>query len=241
MSTNQSLLQVGGVEAIVLYKPVKNLHLNILPPTGRVRVTAPQNMNDDAIRTFLATRISWIKKMQSKFVRQERQTPREYASGESHYLFGSRYRLEIIEHDSRPKIEIKGKNKIVFYVKPETKTLKREKIMQEWYRDKLREYLDKTLPKWEKKIGTKAKFWGIRRMKTRWGTCNHKDKNVWFNLELAKIPEHCINYVIAHELIHLVEEKHSSRFTKLMDTYLPKWKNTKEELNQLILAHEDWK
>lgn len=241
MSTNQSLLQVGGIEAVVLYKPVKNLHLNVLPPVGKVRVTAPQNMNDDAIRTFLATRISWIKKMQAKFKGQERQTPREYVSGETYYFFGKKYKLEVLETDTVPSVEIKGKTKILLTVRPKTNILKREEIMQNWYRNELYKFLEKAINKWEKKIGVKVNSWSIRRMKTRWGTCNHKKKNIWLNLELTKKPESCIEYVILHELLHLIEEKHSDKFTALLNKYMPKWKSEKEELNRLILSHEEWK
>jgi len=240
MSTNQGLLQVGGIEAVVLYKPVKNLHLNVLPPVGKVRVTAPQNMNDDAIRTFLATRISWIKKMQAKFKGQERQTPREYVSGETYYYFGKKFKLEVCEIEARPNVEIKGKTKIFLNIRPKTSVLKREEIIQNWYRDELRKFLGVAIDKWEKKIGIKTDSWGIRRMKTRWGTCNHKKKNIWLNLELVKKPESCIEYVVLHELLHFIEEKHSDKFTGLLNKYMPKWKSEKEELNRLILSHEEW-
>jgi predicted metal-dependent hydrolase len=173
MSTNQSLLQVGGIEAVVLYKPVKNLHLNVLPPVGKVRVTAPQNMNDDAIRTFLATRIIWIKKMQSKFRNQARQTPREYVSGETHYFFGNKYKLEVMEINGSPNVSIKGKSKILLSIRPKTDILKREQIMHNWYRNALREVLNKSVVKWESKIGVNPSDLGIRRMKTRWGTCTN--------------------------------------------------------------------
>jgi len=241
MSTNQSLLQVGGIEAVVLYKPVKNLHLNVLPPVGKVRVTAPQNMNDDAIRTFLATRISWIKKMQAKFKGQERQTPREYVSGETYYFFGKKYKLEVLKTETIPSVEIKGKAKILLTIRTKTNVLKREEIMQSWYRNELRKFLEKVIDKWEKKIGVKTNDWGIRRMKTRWGTCNHKKKNIWLNLELVKKPESCIEYVVLHELLHLIEEKHSEKFTALLNKYMPKWKSEKEELNRLILSYDEWK
>jgi len=240
MSINQSLLKVGGIEAVVLYKPVKNLHLNVLPPAGKVRVTAPQNMNDEAIRTFLATRISWIKKMQAKFKGQERQTPREYVSGETHYYFGKQYRLEVTENDGVPCISFKGKSKIVLSIKTKTSTLKREEIMQEWYRQELRNFLEEAIAKWEARIGVKVSSWGIRRMKTRWGTCNHKKKSIWLNLELAKKPVSCIEYVVVHELLHLIEKKHSDKFIALIKKYLPKWKSEKEELNRMILSHEKW-
>lgn len=241
MSIRQSLLQVGGIKVVVLYKPVKNLHLNVLPPVGKVRVTAPQNMNDDVVCTFLATRLTWIKKMKTKFKEQERQAPREYVSGETHYLFGRKYRLEVLEIDATPNVKIKGKTKLLLTIRPKTNTLKREAIIQNWYRNELRKFLEKAIDKWEKEINVKVSNWNIRRMKTRWGSCNYKKKNIWLNLELVKKPESCIEYVVLHELLHLIEKKHNEKFIALLDKYMPKWKSEKEELNRLILAHEEWK
>lgn len=240
MSTNKSLFKVGGIEVVVLHKRVKNLHLNVLPPVGKVRVSAPTGMSDDAIRTFLATRISWIKKKQAKFKTQERQTPRKYVSGESHYFLGRRYRLEVVYLDTKPNVVIKGKKKFVLTVKPKSNVLKREQVMQIFYRNELKHILTPLIEKWEKKIGVQASFRGIRRMKTRWGTCDEQTKKLRFNLELVKKPESCIQYVVVHELVHLLERGHSDRFVGLMDKYLPKWRSERDELNQFILSHEEW-
>jgi len=240
MSTNQSLFKVGGIKVIVLHKNIKNLHLNVLPPIGKVRVSAPTNMSDDAIRTFLATRISWIKKKQAKFKGQERQPPRKYVSGESHYYLGKRYRLEVVSVNTRPSVVIRGKKKLVLSVKPKSKLLKREQIMQDWYRGKLKNILNVLIEKWQKKIGVQANHWSIRRMKTRWGTCDKRTKRLWFNLELIKKPKSCIQYVVVHELVHLIERKHNDKFVSLMDKYLPKWRSEKDELNQLIISHKKW-
>ena len=240
MNTKQCLIKVGGIEVVVFYKNVKNLHLNVLPPIGKVRVSAPIGMSDDAIRTFLATRISWIKKKQSKFKAQERQTPREYISGESHYYLGDRYKLEVIEQVAKPNLTIKGKKKFVLSVKPKSSVLYRERVMQDFYRRELRQVIEPMVIKWQKQISAEANFWGIRRMKTRWGTCDKKVKRIWFNLELIKKPRSCIQYVVVHELLHLIERKHNDKFVGLMDKYLPKWKSEIDELNQLILAHEEW-
>jgi predicted metal-dependent hydrolase len=225
---------------LVLRKKIKNLHLNVLPPDGTVRVSAPLNMNDDAIHTFLATRLSWIKKQQAKFKGQERQSIREYVSGESHYFLGKRYRLEV-QYGDKLKVEIKNKKKIVLKVKPGSDAAKREKVINEWYRKELRKILIPMLKKWQEKIGVEASFWGIRQMKTRWGTCNEKTKRIWFNLELIKKPESCIEYIVVHELVHLLERTHNDRFVQLLDKYLPKWRSTKDDLNRLILAYEEWK
>jgi predicted metal-dependent hydrolase len=240
MSTNQSLFKVGGIGVVVLHKNVKNLHLNVLPPVGKVRVSAPLGMGDDAIRTFLATRISWIKKQQVKFRGQERQTPREYTSGESHYYLGNRYRLEVVYTNEKLSVAIKNKKKLVLSVRPKSNLLKRERVVQDWYREELKNTLKPLIDKWQKKIGVNTNYWGIRRMKTRWGTCDEKTKRLWFNLELIKKPESCIQYVVVHELIHLIERKHNDKFVGLIGKYLPKWRSEKDELNQLILSYTKW-
>jgi hypothetical protein len=201
-------------------------------------------MNDDAIHTFLATRLSWIKKQQAKFKGQERQTIRKFVSGESHYFLGKRYLLEVQYVDSKPKepkVEIVNKKKIVLKVKPGSDSKKRGQVLQNWYRKKLIETLTPMIKEWQKKIGVEVNFWGIRQMKTMWGSCNEKTKRIWFNLELIKKPEYCIEYVVVHELVHLLERTHTDRFVQLMDKYLPKWRSTKDELNRLILAYEEWK
>jgi len=240
MNTNQNLLKVNHIEIVVLHKKVKNLHLNVLPPIGKVRVSAPLNMNDDAIHTFIATRISWIKKQQAKFKEQERQTLRKYISGESHYYFGKRYRLEVIYDNTKPMVTIKGKSKMILRVKPKSDLIKREKVMQEWYRYELRIVLNEMVKKWQKIIDVQVNYLAIRKMKTRWGTCDEKTKRMWFNLKLVKKLESCIEYVVVHELVHLLERKHNDKFASLMDKYLPKWRSEKNKLNRLILSYEKW-
>jgi len=239
MNTN-SYLQLGNIEALVVRKPIKNLHLSVLPPAGRVRITAPEHMKDDAIRTFIATRLQWIKKQQGKFAAQERQTEREYVSGESHYFLGKRYRLEVVYEDDTPRVSVKGNSKIILRVRQKSTREKREKVMTDWYRKELRTLVDKVISKWQKKTGIDARAWRIKKMKTRWGTCNQKAGRIWLNLELAKKPIACIEYVIVHELLHLVEKKHNERFVNLLTEYLPKWRSQKEELNRFILSHEKW-
>ncbi|HOU96886.1 MAG TPA: SprT family zinc-dependent metalloprotease [Bacteroidales bacterium] len=240
MSTNY-YLQIGSVKALVVRKPIKNVHLSVLPPNGWVRVTAPINMKDDAIRTLLSLRLPWIKKQQAKFAGQERQTKRDYSSGESHYFLGKRYRLEVVYKDEAPKVFLKGKTKIVLQVRPESPVDKRREILMNWYRQELRIIVNYLIAKWQKKMGVTLQFWGIKQMKTRWGTCNHKRARILINLELAKKPIACIEYVVVHELLHLVEKKHNDKFVALMTKYLPKWKSIKEELNSSILSYEEWK
>jgi len=240
MTINQSEIKVGNITAILIRKKIKNLHLSVLPPDGRVRVSAPLSMNDDAIKMLIATRLSWIHKQQSKFESQERQTYREYVSGESHYYLGKKYRLEVLYKDERPKVILKGKTKIILSVRPGTDLTKRHKIMQSWYRTELYKFVEAKLPYWEQKIGIHVNELKIKRMKTRWGTCNSRASRIWLNLELAKKPPQCIEYVLVHEMIHFLENKHNDSFRKYMDRYYPNWKYIRDELNKNPLAFEVW-
>lgn len=240
MNTNSYLLNVGPVEALVVRKPIKNVHLSVLPPQGKVRVTAPISMKDDAIRILLATRLRWIDKQKAKFRNQQRQTAREYVSGESHYLFGRRYRLEVRYDNQPPRVEVKSNGTLVLYVRPEASRVKREEVITEWYRNELRKALTNMMAKWQDRIGVRVAVWGIKRMRTRWGTCNHDAGRILLNLELAKKPVSCIEYVVVHELIHLLEKRHTDRFAKLMTCYIPKWRSEKQELNRFILSHQQW-
>jgi len=223
-----------------LRKSIKNLHLAVLPPHGRVRVTAPLWMKDDAIRTLMATRLTWIKRQQVRFAGQERQTRREYVSGETHYFWGKQYRLEVVYNDGSARVCVKGKDKLVLSVRPNSDIGKREQVMLDWYRRELRGVATGLVDRWQKTVGVQLGAWGIKRMKTRWGTCNQKAGRIWLNLELAKKPEHCLDFIIVHELAHLLERKHNERFKSFMDKFMPKWRQHKEELNRTILSHEHW-
>jgi predicted metal-dependent hydrolase len=240
MSTNTSPLQIGSIEVQVVRKPIKNLHLSILPPDGKVRVSSPLHLKDDAIRTLIATRLSWIHKQRARFASQERESPRKYVSGESHYLFGRRYRLEVVIENTTPRVYVKGKNRIVMQVRPNTSVARREELLRDWYRAQLKLVSGELLGKWSAQMGAQVSSYGIKRMKTRWGTCHHETGRIWLNLELAKKPFGCIEYVVVHELLHLRERTHNERFVSLMTEHLPTWRSSKQELNRLILAHEQW-
>lgn len=234
---SQSLIKVGSLEVLVWRKQVKNLHLNVLPPNGKVRVTAPLNFNDNAIKTFVATKLSWIKKQQDTFKNQLRQSPREYVSGESHYFLGKRYILEVLKKNETPQVYIKGKQRIVIVCRPNSSQQKKKNIMLEWYRKKLSLILEKLIFRWEEKLGVKIKSWRIQRMKTKWGSCNPTKRTINFNLELIKQSENCIEYVVVHELIHLIERKHSDKFKQLLDKNIPRWRQYKDQLDwQIVLA-----
>lgn len=235
-----STLQLGPVEALIVHKTVKNLHLSVLPPLGKVRVTAPEGMHEDAIRTLIAARLPWIKRQQEKFKKQVRQSKREYVSGESHYLFGQRYRLEVVYKEAKPLVSLKGKSKIVLQVRPNSSRDKRGEVMADWYRNELMLVAGEMIAKWQMKLKVKLNDWKIKRMKTRWGTCNHNAARILLNLELAKKPMACLEYVIVHELLHLLEKKHSENFIAMMTKHIPKWQSIKQELNDLTLSHEEW-
>ena len=240
MSTNTCTLEVGSIKAVVIRKAIKNLHLSVLPPNGKVRVSAPLRMNDDSIRTLLATRLSWIKKQQKKFDGQERQTKREYVSGESHYLWGKKYKLEVNYDNQRSSVSLNGKDKMILNLRPKSDRNKREKVMADWYRNELRNVASASVERWTNTMGVKLNSWGIKKMKTRWGTCNQKAGRIWLNLELAKKPEHCLDFIIVHELTHFLEKTHNDIFKAHMDKFFPRWRQAKEELNQSLLCYEKW-
>lgn len=231
---------IGDISIDVVRKPIKNVYLAVYPPTGRVRISAPLRMNEGAIRLFALSKLGWIKRHQRKFESQERIPPREYKQHESHYFKGRRYLLKIIETDKKTKVVLKNKKYIELHIKPGTPVEKRHEILTEWYRAELKKQIPPLIEKWEKILSVKVNEWQVKQMKTRWGTCNIEKKRIWLNLELAKKPEHCLEYIIVHEMVHLLERHHNERFRYYMDTFLPNWRQLKAELNQLPVSHADW-
>ena len=222
-------------------KDIKNIHLGVYPPDGKIRASIPLKTSDETLRLFLISKTSWIKKQQAKFLQQERQSKREYVSGESHYLFGNRYRLNVIDTNESPKIKIHKKTHLNLYVKSNTSLQQKEKLFERFYRLELEKIIPKLLKKWGKKVGVDVKQIKIRKMKTKWGTCNAKKKQILLNLEMAKKPLHCLDYVFVHELVHMIERNHTDRFIELLESAYPKWKKSKQELNQGILSYSVWK
>lgn len=233
-------ITVNGITVDVIYKDIKNIHLAVYPPAGRVRIAVPLKTNEDAIKLFVITRLAWIKRKQSEFKNQERQSPREFKNRESHYFFGKRYLLNIIEEEAPPKIVLRSKTYIDLYVRPNTDAGRKYEIMNEWYRKQIKLIIPDLIVKWEKKIGVQVEDWQVKIMKTKWGACNIEKKRIWINLELAKKPIHCLEYIIVHEMIHLLERYHNQQFIDYMDKFLPNWKQYKSELNQLPVSHSDW-
>lgn len=235
-----SEMLVGNLQVSVLKKAVKNLHLNVLPPHGKVRVSVPPSMDDDAIRVFIASKIPWINKQIEKFKSQPRESKREYMTGESHYFQGKRYLLHVVESEGRAKIEIRNKKYLDLHISKDASSAERERVLTEWYRKELKKQVPVLFEKWEKIMGVKANEWRVKYMKTKWGTCNSQAKRIWLNLELAKKPLRCLEYIIVHELAHLLERSHNERFVAYMDKFMPEWRVRKEELNKFILTYEEW-
>jgi hypothetical protein len=226
---------INDIEIELTKKNIKNVYLSVHPPDGRVKISAPYRMNMDSIRLFVISKISWIKRQQSKFKNQERQPEREYVSGESHYFLGQRYLLNVIYTNKRKQgVEVRNKKYIDLYVRENAPKHIRERVMIEWCRKQLKELIPPLIAKWEPIIGVKVKEFGVKRMKTCWGTCNPKAKRIWINLELAKKSPTCLEYVVVHEMVHLLERHHNERFKAYMDKFIPNWRAVKAELNCLI-------
>ncbi|WP_449102912.1 M48 family metallopeptidase [Pseudomonas extremaustralis] len=240
MTTDSHSITVSGLSVEVVRKNIKNLHLGVYPPLGRVRVAAPLAVSDDAVRLAVVGKLGWIKRQRAKFQAQPRQSQRRMVSGESHYFMGQRYRLRVVEGSIPMRVVLRGKAALDLFVRPETNTERREELLQAFYRAELKKLIPTLLDKWQPILGVEANAWGIKKMKTKWGTCNIAARRVWLNLELAKKPIQCLEYILVHELLHLIERHHNDRFRSLMDQYLPQWQAHRDELNRSLLAEERW-
>lgn len=240
MTTESAELLVSGIVVQVIRKDIKNLHLAVYPPNGRVRVSAPTRVSDETVRLAVISRLSWIRERQRWLEQQPRQSQRMMVTGESHYVQGQRYRLDVIEHDGPATVRIRNRRTLDMRVRPGTGSEQRLELLNRWYRGQLHSQIPALLARWEPVIGVQAAEYRIKRMKTRWGTCNIAARRIWLNLELAKKPPECLEYILVHELVHLHERHHNDRFRALMDRYLPSWRLHRDRLNQAPLAHEEW-
>ena len=240
MTTETHRLTVSGIRVEVVRKDIKNLHLGVYPPLGWVRVAVPLVVNDEAVRLAVIDKLGWIKRQRAKFAEQPRQSEREMVSGESHYVLGRRYRLRVHEVDAPARVALRGIASLDLFVRPGTRVEQREAVLMRWHREQLNTLIPPLLAKWQPIIGVRAADWGIKKMKTKWGTCTPKARRIWFNLELAKKPAMCLEYIAVHELVHLLERNHTERFTALMDGFLPNWRVCRETLNAGVLGHEVW-
>lgn len=231
---------VSGMQVELVRKDIKNLHLGVYPPDGRVRVAAPLVVSDEAVRLAVIDKLGWIRRQRTKFAEQPRQSQREMVNGESHYFLGQRYRLHVHEHDGPARVAIRGIASIDLFVRPGTSTGQRETILLRWHREQLKALLGPLLEKWQPILGVHVAAWGVKRMKTKWGSCNPGSRRVWFNLELAKAPTPCLEYIVVHELTHLLEREHNERFAALVETHVPQWRQYRERLNKTPLRYEEW-
>jgi predicted metal-dependent hydrolase len=240
MSTERSVLTISGLKVDVARKDIRNLHLGVYPPNGRVRVAAPLQVSDDAVRLAVIGKLAWIRRQRQKFAQQPRQTEREAVTGESHYVFGRRYRMSVHEGAARQQVVLRTKTKMELHIRTGATTEQRLRVLDRWYRTQLRQALEPLLHEWQPTVGVTLTFWGVKRMKTKWGTCITQTGRIWFNSELAKKPVRCIEYIVVHELVHLLEPTHSPRFVELMDHFLPDWRSRRDQLNSSPLANESW-
>lgn len=240
MDTDVRHIKVSGLSVELVRKDIKNLHLGVYPPHGRVRVAVPLSVSDDAVRLAVIGKLGWIRRQQQKFEAQPRQSKREMVSGESHFFLGRRYRIRVVHHEGPATVVLRNMRTMEIKVRPGTTAEQRLKIIERWYREQLKAMVPALLEKWQSLLGVEVTDWGIKKMKTKWGSCSIDAGRIWLNLELAKKPVQCLEYVLVHEMVHLMERHHNDRFTALMDRHLPHWRTYREELNRAPLAHEDW-
>jgi len=232
-------MDLGGIQIDVIRKDIKNVHLSVLPPDGRVRLSAPKRMNDETLRAYTLTRLTWIRQQQRKLAGQPRETRREYLPRESHYVWGERCLLKIVEADAPPSVSRKNK-KLVLQVRRGADRDRRAELLAAWYRMQIRERVDAILPEWERRLKVRMNALFVQHMRTKWGSCNPTKRNVRLNTELAKKPPECLEYILVHELIHMIEPTHNERFVRLMSKHMPDWRSRRYLLNALPVAHEDW-
>jgi predicted metal-dependent hydrolase len=223
----------------VVLKDIKNIHLSVYPPAGKVRISAPSRMTLDKIRLFAISKLSWIKQQQEKLRGQERETPREYLDRESHFVWGKRYLLKVIECDEAPTVELKH-NQIFLRLRRGTPIEKKQAVVEAWYRKQIREAVPSLIAKWEPVIGVKVEHFFVQKMKTKWGSCSAAVKTIRLNTALAKKPPECLEYIVVHEMVHLIVRHHNDQFSDLMERCLPKWKLLRQMLNSAPLAPADW-
>jgi len=239
MSTASAHLTVSGIGVYVVYKDIKNLHIGVYPPNGRVRVAAPERLDDDTVRLAIVQRLPWIRRQTERLRHAERQSAREMVTGESHYLWGRRLRLHVVETEGRPSLEVRG-SRLHLSVPVEFSAADRQRILDNWYRKQLKTAVPALIKKWEPIIGVSVGGCTIRRMKTKWGSCSPASGRISLNLELAKKHSACLEYLVVHEMTHLHERCHNERFTELLSSYLANWQALRDQLNQAPLAHEEW-
>jgi predicted metal-dependent hydrolase len=232
-------IDLGGIVVDVVKKDIKNVHLSVHPPIGKVRISAPLRMNSDTIRVFAISKLGWIKQQQKKLRTQERETPREYLDRESHYLWGKRYLLKVVEKEVAPGVELKHKT-LILRVRSGSSEGKKQATLDQWYREQLKQAVPPLVAKWERLMGVKVEKFFVQRMKTKWGSCNPQARTIRLNSELVKKPSECLEYIVVHEMVHILEPTHNRTFVALIDRFIPKWQFYRDTLNRLPVRHESW-
>ena len=232
-------IELGDIPVDVVQKDIKNVHLSVYPPVGKVRITAPLHMTPETIRAFAISKLGWIRQEQRRLREQERETPREYLDRESHYVWGKRYLLALVERNETPRVALQHKS-LVLQVRPGTNESKRQAVIARWYREQVRAAAVPLLEQWEPRVGVEVSRLFVQRMKTRWGSCSPRAGNIRLNSELAKKPPACLEYILVHEMVHMIERHHNDRFKALMDQLMPQWRARRDELNRIPLAHQEW-
>jgi predicted metal-dependent hydrolase len=232
-------VKLGDISVDVVLKDIKNVHLSVYPPAGRVRISAPLRMDLDTIRVFAVSKLGWIKQQQKKLREQARETPREYLERESHYVWGKRYLFDVSEKEQPPSVELKH-TRMLLQVRPGTPEDRKRDIIEEWYRQEIKKAARPMIKKWEMVLGVTVGRLFVQRMKTRWGSCNPASSSIRLNSDLAKKPIESFEYIIVHEMVHLLEPTHNKNFIAFMDKFMPKWQFHRAQLNRLPVSHEDW-
>lgn len=233
-------IELGDISIEVTRKDIKNVHLSVHPPNGRVTLAAPSATRLDVARAYAISKLGWIYDQQEKLAKQARETPRKYVERESHYLWGRRYLMTVKNEEAKPSVTLDHK-RITLTVRPDSLQEKREQVIHDWHKSLLHEVIPPLIKKWEKKLKVKVSGYYLQRMKTKWGSCNHKEANIRLNTELVKKPKDLLEYVIVHEMAHLIEPTHNDRFVAILQQNYPSWREARVELNELPLSAETWK
>lgn len=235
----QNRLQLGDIRVEIVRKAIRNIHLSVHPPYGRVRIAVPRHLSHDSIRAFAISKLSWIRAQQRKLLEQERETPRELLDRESHYVWGKRYLLKVVEHDKPPAVSLTPRQ-LRLQVRPGMSFERRTDLLEDWYRGLVRDAAPAMIARWEQTLAVKVRRHFVQRMKTKWGSCNPVSRTIRLNTDLATKPVECLEYIVVHEMVHLLAPTHNTRFVSIMDSVLPDWHSRRDTLNRLPLRHEKW-
>lgn len=234
------IIRLGDISIAVTRKDIKNVHLSVHPPEGRVTMSAPLATRLEVARAYAISKITWMRQQRQQLCNQARETQRHFIERESHYLWGRRYLLSVTEENEKPSISVDHK-RINLTVRPDSSCEKRAQIIHDWHKSLLHEFIPQIISKWEARLGVHVVGYFLQRMKTKWGSCNHEAGNIRLNTELVKKPKDLVEYVIVHEMIHLSEPTHSDKFVSILTEYYPTWREARAELNALPLAADSWK